>query len=238
MSSRIGRRTGVHGVIRAAALLGIILTLIPAALRGMGFEVDLRIDAELVKHIATPSGAVSQQAAPTRPSMPVEREVGSIRVTVETAGTVYLDGEELGRLDGGQGATIGQVPAGTRTVEVGYEDGERETITVAVRGGETATARFSYVERPVVGSAARGYQLTIVGLGTSNRLYVNGDLQTRETERFSIQLPPGRHEIRVVQSNGVRLVGEVDLSDELTINWPIQMIGIAAGDPDIFRVEQ
>ena len=96
---------------------------------------------------AAPSGAAVPQAPAARPSITVEREYGSIRVSVETAGTVYLDGEELGRLDAGQSATIGEVPTGTRRLEVRYEDGERETITAAVRSGTAATARFSYVER-------------------------------------------------------------------------------------------
>ncbi|MDA3950112.1 MAG: SUMF1/EgtB/PvdO family nonheme iron enzyme [Spirochaeta sp.] len=85
-----------------------------------------------------------------RPGFQVERTVGSIRVTVETAGTVYLDGERIGELGAGQSATLSDVETGSRRLEVRYDDGEGETSTVTVRSGTAATARFSYVERAEV----------------------------------------------------------------------------------------
>ncbi|MDA3949343.1 MAG: caspase family protein, partial [Spirochaeta sp.] len=92
--------------------------------------------------------------APVRPGFQVERAFGSIRVTVETAGTVYLDGERIGELGAGQSATLSDVETGSRRLEVRYADGEGETSTVTVRSGTAATARFSYVER----SEPEGYQ--------------------------------------------------------------------------------
>ena len=69
---------------------------------------------------AAPSDAAGTQAVEVRPTVTVEREFGSIRVSVETAGTVYLDGKELVRLDAGQSATLDDVPTGRRTVEVSW----------------------------------------------------------------------------------------------------------------------
>jgi hypothetical protein len=84
---------------------------------------------------------------PARPGFQVERTVGSIRVTVATAGTVYLDGERIGELGAGQSATLSDVETGSRRLEVRYENGERENSTVTVREGATAASRFSYVVR-------------------------------------------------------------------------------------------
>lgn len=56
--------------------------------------------------------------------------MGSIRVTVATAGTVYLDGERIGDLRAGQSATLSDVETGSRRLEVraepeGYQIGDR-----------------------------------------------------------------------------------------------------------------
>jgi hypothetical protein len=99
-----------------------------------------------------PGAAAATTAAvatppPARPGFQVERTVGSIRVTVATAGTVYLDGERIGELGAGQSATLSDVQTGIRQLEVRYENGERENSTVTVREGATATTRFSFVVR-------------------------------------------------------------------------------------------
>ncbi|WP_018526704.1 caspase family protein [Alkalispirochaeta alkalica] len=84
---------------------------------------------------------------PTRPGFQVARTVGSIRVTVATTGTVFLDGERIGDLRAGQSATLSDVETGSRRLEIRYENGETENSTVTVRDGATATARFSYMVR-------------------------------------------------------------------------------------------
>ncbi len=88
------------------------------------------------------------EAPAARPAFEIERTLGSIRVTVETEGTVYLDGERIGALDAGQTATLSDVSTGARRLEVRYGDGEREEETVRVRTDTRATVAFTYVEAP------------------------------------------------------------------------------------------
>ena len=98
----------------------------------------------------------SSSTQPARtPGFTVERTFGSIRVSVATAGTVYLDGTRMGAIGAGQTATLSDVEAGSRRVEVRYANGERERFTVTVRTGSTAAASFSYIERPDIARALR-----------------------------------------------------------------------------------
>ena len=93
------------------------------------------------------AASVVTPSPPTRPGFQVERTTGSIRVTVATTGTVFLDGERIGEIQAGQSATLTDVPTGTRRIEIRYENGETENSNVTVRDGVMATTSFNFVVR-------------------------------------------------------------------------------------------
>lgn len=95
----------------------------------------------------SPVAATSTPQTTVRPAFRVEQQVGLIRVTVATAGTIFLDGVRVGEVRAGQSATLSDVPVGTRRIEIRYENGERENSTVTVRDGATTPASFSFVVR-------------------------------------------------------------------------------------------
>lgn len=82
------------------------------------------------------------------PSLATVATYGSVRINAATTGTIYLDGDRLGTVSAGSSAVINDVETGSRSIEIRYDDGERETSSVTVREGATARASFSYVERP------------------------------------------------------------------------------------------
>jgi hypothetical protein len=63
-----------------------------------------------------------------------------------TAGTVYLDGERLGEVRAGGRVVLDDVYPGSRSIEIRYTKGEKETTTTSVRAGDTSTAAFTYVQ--------------------------------------------------------------------------------------------
>ncbi len=113
---------------------------------------NVTVRYSLVPESGTGTAAATRPASSTQtartPGFSVERSFGSVRVSVATAGTVYLDGTRMGSIGAGQTATLSDVETGSRRVEVRYANGERENSTVTVRTGSTAAASFSYTERP------------------------------------------------------------------------------------------
>ena len=91
------------------------------------------------------SAAAAAPSVPSKPKMTVTKSYGAISVTARTAGTLYLDGVELGALGAGASARLDDVEAGERSLEIRYADGKRETSRTTVSGGGTASAAFAYV---------------------------------------------------------------------------------------------
>jgi len=94
------------------------------------------------------SNGVSSTPAARAPSLTSVATYGSVRISAATAGTIYLDGDRLGSVSAGSAAVVNDVETGSRSIEIRYADGERESSRVTVREGATARASFSYVERP------------------------------------------------------------------------------------------
>jgi formylglycine-generating enzyme required for sulfatase activity len=95
-------------------------------------------------------GVASVPGAERRPTVTVEKAYGSIAVEARTAGTLYLDGTQQVRIPTGGMARIGNLEAGRHSLEMRYENGERESRVVTVGKDQTSQVAFSYVERPAV----------------------------------------------------------------------------------------
>ena len=74
-----------------------------------------------------------------------QNDLGSIRVSAATAGTIYMDGSRATVVGEGESEMLQGVSTGSRNVEIHYIDGETERQSVSVRTGGVATVSFSYV---------------------------------------------------------------------------------------------
>lgn len=89
------------------------------------------------------AGTPAASPAPSKPRMTMAKTYGVVTVTARTAGTLFLDGGELGPLGAGASARLDDVETGDRVLEMRYPAGqsERTTVTVSKDGG--ALAAFS-----------------------------------------------------------------------------------------------
>ncbi len=94
------------------------------------------------------------------PTFSVQKAYGSMEVVVETDGTFYLDGVRQGRISVGGTATIKDIETGSHSLEMRYDNGEKESKRVTVTKDRTVRAVFGYVERPRV---PEGYVLVEAG---------------------------------------------------------------------------
>jgi formylglycine-generating enzyme required for sulfatase activity len=85
-----------------------------------------------------------------KPTIVVEKAYGSVVVEVRASGTLYLDGNLEVRIPAGGKARIGDIEVGRHTLEVRYDDGQKETKVVFVEKERSIQVAFSYVERPAV----------------------------------------------------------------------------------------
>lgn len=110
-------------------------------------NIESEHDASRLPATALP--AVSS-STPRRPVFQVEAVFGSIRISVATTGSVYIDGTLVGELEAGRTATVTEVETGIRSVAVRYADGRRQEESVRVDESRTVEVDFDYVERPTV----------------------------------------------------------------------------------------
>lgn len=84
------------------------------------------------------------------PTITAEKAYGSVAVGVRTAGTLYLDGTRQVRIPAGGTARIADLEAGSHSLEMRYENGQREDRSITVEKDRTIQVAFGYVERPPV----------------------------------------------------------------------------------------
>ena len=98
-------------------------------------------------YLAGASGSAS--ARPNTPSFSLEQSYGSLEVSVQTPGTLYLDGKSMGRIPTGSRARLTDIPAGRHNLEMRY-GGKSESKTITVQENRSLAVAFSWVERPDV----------------------------------------------------------------------------------------
>ncbi len=89
-------------------------------------------------------GATAAAPAAAAPSFTVSRSYGSLVVDAATAGELYLDGAKLGDLPAGAKATMTNIEAGDRSVEIRYADGKIEKRGATVSEGRITNVSFGY----------------------------------------------------------------------------------------------
>ena len=152
--------TGRNGVFTAEFLQHIVTPGIDVAevFRRTGQGVQEATNGKQIPAVYTQffstaylSTSSQTETGEKKPGFIIEQEYSEVSMTVLTSGTVFLDGEEIGRLEAGQSATLSDVKIGNRSVEVRYIDGEREAQSISVRANSVATASFIYVPHPANG---------------------------------------------------------------------------------------
>jgi formylglycine-generating enzyme required for sulfatase activity len=81
--------------------------------------------------------------------MRLSKSYGSVVVTAAAAGTLFVDGVEVGPLSAGSEARLDRVESGQRVLELRHDRGSAEKTTVLVSAGATAKAAFAFVARPL-----------------------------------------------------------------------------------------
>ncbi len=86
-------------------------------------------------------------ASSKKPSLSVESaKYGSVKLMVKEAGTLYLDGVNMGKIAANRSATLNNIETGSHAIEIRYA-GNTERKTVTVYENRTASLSFSY-EKP------------------------------------------------------------------------------------------
>ena len=119
--------------------------------------------------------------AERRPTITVEKAYGSVAVEVRTAGTLYLDGTKQVRIPAGGRARIADLEAGSHSLEMRYEDEEREERSVTVEKDRTIQVAFSYVQRPPAPEV-----FVLVEAGTFQMGSTGGDDDWKPAHRVTI----------------------------------------------------
>lgn len=118
---------------------------------GAGFYLFLK-DKEVIAARTVPPGIViipkimpKEETPPAPPPPPPPKEFGSVAVSAQLKGDVYLDGDYQGGVVPGDTLNLGGIEAGVHRVEIRYEDGATETRTLTVRKDQTETASFDRI---------------------------------------------------------------------------------------------
>ena len=131
-------------------------------------------------YLAGASGAASARPNAPAPSFSLEQSYGSLEVSVQTPGTLYLDGKSMGRIPTGSRAKLTDIPAGRHNLEMRY-GGKSESKTITVQENRSLSVAFSWVERP---DEPDGYVL--VEGGTFRMGSTNSDAESNESPVHSV----------------------------------------------------
>jgi formylglycine-generating enzyme required for sulfatase activity len=120
----------------------------------MGLSVDFALNpagsaAPTAALAAAGAVPVPPVASPAAPTLRLTKTYGSVIVTAATTGTLFLDGAEIGALPAGSDARLDRVEAGTRNLEMRYERGMSEKLSVLLTSGGSARAAFVLVPKPL-----------------------------------------------------------------------------------------
>jgi hypothetical protein len=110
--------------------------------------------ASALSSTATAPAPAQRTQAPT---LSVTRAYGSLSISVQAAGTLYLDGAAMGTVPVGGQAKLESIEVGDHSLEVRYVDGKTEPKRAAVRDGEVANVVFAYKPRVVPPLICVGY---------------------------------------------------------------------------------
>ncbi|MFA6507036.1 MAG: SUMF1/EgtB/PvdO family nonheme iron enzyme, partial [Treponemataceae bacterium] len=133
-----------------------------------------------------PSGAAPASAAGSAPQSPAKaprlsvtpaaKTYGAVTITVKTTGTLFLDGAELGAISAGVSARLDDVESGSRSVEIRYADGKRESASVMVPPNGSGSANFGYAPAPVVSITASVPVERAPGSAIRGEIFVKGGM--------------------------------------------------------------
>ena len=108
-----------------------------------------------------------------------EQTFGCLRLTVPTAGDLYIDGVGIGAYESSTTTTVCGIPTGQRSLEMRYANGVQESVTASVRSVSQGNASFAglanievttvtdgtvFVDRVEQGSLAVGETMTVEGV--------------------------------------------------------------------------
>ena len=88
------------------------------------------------------------------------KNTGSVEVSARSAATLHLDGVQVGTVAAGVTVRLDGVETDTHTVELRYDDGERETRSVTVEKDRAVSVTFNYAKRAKV---SNGFVLVEAG---------------------------------------------------------------------------
>ncbi len=112
------------------------------------------------------------------PTITVEKAYGSLVVEVKTPGILYIDGARQTRIPAGGTARISDLEISSYTLEIHYDDGERESKGVTVLKDRTVVVAFGYMKAP------EGFVL--VEAGTFRIGSTNGDYDEKPVHEVTL----------------------------------------------------
>ncbi|MCF7939957.1 MAG: SUMF1/EgtB/PvdO family nonheme iron enzyme, partial [Spirochaetales bacterium] len=124
-----------------------------------------------------------------RSTVGFSKTFGTLKLSVATGGTVYVDGKLKGVLEGGNTEDLGWLETGLRRIEIEYADGLREIQQVEIEQGESTN---SIVFTRTFGEVA-------VRTATAGKVYLEG-------EEEELELSAGDRKVFPMTESGKRIV--------------------------------
>jgi len=105
------------------------------------------VSSNLTRDFAFKPAASKEPVQPSKaPRISTVKSYGSIVVDAKQAGTLYMDGVQLGGLGAGT-SRLDDVEAGERVLEMRYPDGNNERVRVTVQKDSVVPAGFVYIRK-------------------------------------------------------------------------------------------
>jgi len=174
---------------------------------------------------------VGGNAVPARrPGVTVEENYGNVRVTVVTAGALYLDGERQVSLGAGSAATITDLTTGSHGLEMRYTDGKNETRSVTVQKDSTITATFTYKPAPAVSTATAppdGFELVEAGsftMGSPTSESNRASKEVQHTARITKDFYISKYEVTQAEYRSLMGSNPSDTGKGIGNNYPVNKV--------------
>jgi hypothetical protein len=91
-----------------------------------------------------PSEAAPPLPAAPAPTLTLTRPTGSLAVSVQADGSLFLDGAPMGQVPAGSIAKLDSIAVGERSIELRYADGQVEKRKAQVAAGKATAVSFAY----------------------------------------------------------------------------------------------
>ena len=100
------------------------------------------------------ASAAGGGSAPPQARLKIEQAPGSVRISTQAAGQLYLDGALQGPIPAGSSAVLENVSPGKHQLELRYPDGEKEGMAVSVesQGAHSVTFKHAPAAPPAAGT--------------------------------------------------------------------------------------